>query len=77
MVSSQRLRSERSILSSETLPSDATDMGPLITPSRRAAVEDHMARAEAEGAVRVVGGEHPGGGLVQGNCLTPLMYVNV
>jgi betaine-aldehyde dehydrogenase len=56
---------------------DATDMGPLITPSHRASVEDHMARAEAEGAVRVVGGEHPDGGLVRGNYLTPSVYVNV
>ena len=56
---------------------DATDMGPLITPSHQASVEDHMHRAEAEGAVRVVGGAHPGGALAGGNFLTPSVYVNV
>jgi betaine-aldehyde dehydrogenase len=55
----------------------ATDMGPLITPSHQASVESHMERAEAEGAVRVVGGDHPGGELAGGNYLTPSVYVNV
>ena len=56
---------------------ESTDMGPLITASHRASVEDHMQRAEDEGAVRVVGGEHPGGVLSKGNYLTPSVYVNV
>jgi betaine-aldehyde dehydrogenase len=56
---------------------DATDMGPLITPSHRASIEDHMHRAEAEGAVRVTGGDHAGGVLAGGNYLTPSVYVNV
>jgi acyl-CoA reductase-like NAD-dependent aldehyde dehydrogenase len=54
-----------------------TDMGPLITPSHQASVEDHMARAEAEGAVRVCGGERVGGTYAGGNFLTPSVYVNV
>ncbi len=54
-----------------------TDMGPLITPSHRASVEEHMSRAESEGAVRITGGEHLGGSLVKGNFLTPSVYVNV
>lgn len=59
-------------------PAEAsTEMGPLITPSHRASVEDHMQRAENEGAVRVCGGERPGGSLAGGNFLTPSVYVNV
>lgn len=54
-----------------------TDMGPLITPSHRSSVEDHMQRAEDEGAVRVCGGERPGGDLSDGNFLSPAVYVNV
>jgi betaine-aldehyde dehydrogenase len=56
---------------------DGTDMGPLITPSHRSSVEDHMQRAEDEGAERVCGGERPGGGLIDGNYLSPAVYVNV
>jgi len=56
---------------------DTTDMGPLITQAHQASVEDHMQRAEAEGAVRVVGGDNPGGALARGNYLTPSVYVNV
>lgn len=59
-------------------PSDlTTDMGPLITKEHLSSVEDHMQRAEDEGAQRVCGGERPGGGLVAGNFLTPSVYVNV
>ncbi|VAV95999.1 Aldehyde dehydrogenase in hypothetical Actinobacterial gene cluster [hydrothermal vent metagenome] len=54
-----------------------TDMGPLITPSQRASVEDHMQRAADEGAVKVCGGERLGGDLSGGNFLTPAVYVNV
>jgi len=54
-----------------------TDMGPLITPSQRASVEDHMQRAVDEGAVKVCGGERLGGDLSGGNFLTPAVYVNV
>ncbi|GMQ92583.1 MAG: aldehyde dehydrogenase family protein [Acidimicrobiia bacterium] len=56
---------------------DETDMGPLITPSHRASVEDHMQRAEDEGAERVCGGERLGGALAGGNFLTPSVFVNV
>jgi betaine-aldehyde dehydrogenase len=59
-------------------PSDrATDMGPLITPSHRSSVEDHMQRAEDEGAVRVCGGERLGGEFSAGNYLSPAVYVDV
>ncbi|GMR01698.1 MAG: aldehyde dehydrogenase family protein [Acidimicrobiia bacterium] len=59
-------------------PSDeSTDMGPLITPSHRSSVEDHLQRAEDEGAVKVCGGERLDGGLSSGNFLTPAVYVNV
>jgi betaine-aldehyde dehydrogenase len=68
-------RTEQLVVGDPT--SDATDIGPLITPSHQASVEDHMHRAEAEGAVRVVGGDHPGGALSAGNYLTPSVYVNV
>ncbi len=56
---------------------DGTDMGPLITPSHRSSVEDHMQRAEDEGAERVRGGERLGGALANGNFLSPAVYVNV
>jgi betaine-aldehyde dehydrogenase len=56
---------------------DGTDMGPLITPSHRSSVEDHMQRAEDEGAERVRGGERLGGALASGNFLSPAVYVNV
>ncbi len=56
---------------------DGTDMGPLITPSHRASVEDHMQRAEDEGAHRVCGGERLGGELSGGNFLSPAVYVDV
>ena len=56
---------------------ESTDMGPLITPSQRTSVEDHMQSAEDEGAVRVCGGERLGGALSGGNFLTPAVYVNV
>jgi betaine-aldehyde dehydrogenase len=56
---------------------EATDMGPLITPLHRASVEDHMQRAEDEGAERVCGGERLAGDLADGNFLTPSVYVNV
>lgn len=56
---------------------DTTEMGPLITASHRASVEDHMQRAEDEGALRVCGGERLGGDLSGGNFLTPAVYVNV
>jgi len=55
----------------------STEMGPLITPAHRSSVEDHMQRAEDEGATRVCGGERPGGTLSEGNFLTPAVYVNV
>ncbi|MFV1999263.1 MAG: aldehyde dehydrogenase [Acidimicrobiia bacterium] len=54
-----------------------TEMGPLITPSQRSSVEDHMQKAEDEGATRVCGGERPGGSLSKGNFLSPAVYVNV
>jgi betaine-aldehyde dehydrogenase len=56
---------------------DGTDIGPLITPSHRSSVEDHMQRAEDEGAERVCGGERLGGALAPGNFLSPAVYVNV
>lgn len=56
---------------------NGTDMGPLITPSHRSSVEDHMQRAEDEGAERVCGGERLGGPLASGNYLSPAVYVNV
>ncbi|GMQ98101.1 MAG: aldehyde dehydrogenase family protein [Acidimicrobiia bacterium] len=56
---------------------EGTEMGPLITPSHRSSVEDHMQRAEDEGATRVCGGDRPGGSLSKGNFLTPAVYVNV
>jgi betaine-aldehyde dehydrogenase len=59
-------------------PSDErTDIGPLITPSHRASVEDHMQRAEDEGAQRVCGGDRIGGSLSDGNFLSPAVYVDV
>jgi betaine-aldehyde dehydrogenase len=59
-------------------PADAgTEMGPLITPSHRVSVEEHMERAEDEGAHRVCGGERLGGKLGAGNFLTPSVYVKV
>ena len=57
--------------------SETTEMGPLITPAHLASVEEHMSRAESEGAVRVVGGDHLGGAFSSGNYLTPSVYVNV
>jgi len=54
-----------------------TEMGPLITSSHRSSVEDHMQRAEDEGATRVCGGERLGGELSHGNFLTPAVYVDV
>ncbi len=56
---------------------EATDMGPLITASHRSSVEDHMQRAEDEGAVRVCGGERLEGALGSGSFLTPAVYVDV
>jgi betaine-aldehyde dehydrogenase len=56
---------------------ESTDMGPLITPSHRASVEDHMQRAEDQGALKVCGGERLGGQFSGGNFLTPAVYVNV
>lgn len=56
---------------------EATEMGPLITPSHRASVEDHMQRAVDEGAVLVCGGERLGGELTGGNFLAPSVFVNV
>jgi len=56
---------------------DATDMGPLITPSHRESVEAHLQRAEDEGAVRVCGGERLAGEAARGNFLTPAVYVDV
>jgi betaine-aldehyde dehydrogenase len=56
---------------------DATDMGPLITPLHRTSVEDHMQRAQDEGAELVCGGERLGGELAGGNFLTPSVFVNV
>ncbi len=59
-------------------PADTdTDMGPLITPEHRLSVEDHMQRAEDDGAVRVCGGDRPEGVLGKGNFLEPTVYVNV
>ena len=55
----------------------ATDIGPLITASHRASVEDHMQRAQDAGAERVCGGERLAGDLAGGNFLTPSVYVNV
>ena len=54
-----------------------TEMGPLITAAHRASVEEHMQRAEDEGAVRVCGGERFEGDLGGGNFLTPSGYVDV
>ncbi|MDK1018925.1 MAG: aldehyde dehydrogenase family protein [Actinomycetota bacterium] len=54
-----------------------TEMGPLITAAHRASVEEHMQRAEDEGAVRVCGGERFEGDLGGGNFLTPSVYVDV
>jgi betaine-aldehyde dehydrogenase len=68
-------RTEQLVVGDPT--NDATDMGPLITPSHQASVEAHMAKAEAEGATRIVGGGHPGGAPAGGNYLTPSVYVNV
>ncbi|GBE24298.1 aldehyde dehydrogenase PuuC [bacterium BMS3Bbin02] len=56
---------------------DITEMGPLITPLHRTSVEDHMQRAEDEGALKVCGGDRLGGDLSGGNFLTPAVYVNV
>jgi len=56
---------------------DDTDMGPLITASHRESVEDHMQRAEDEGAERVCGGERLAGEFASGNFLTPSVFVNV
>lgn len=56
---------------------ESTEMGPLITPSHRASVEEHMQRAEDEGAERICGGEQLGGDLSQGSFLAPSVYVNV
>jgi betaine-aldehyde dehydrogenase len=56
---------------------DATDMGPLITPLHRTSVEDHMQRAQDEGAELVCGGERLGGERAGGNFLTPSVFVNV
>ncbi len=56
---------------------EATDMGPLITPSHLASVQAHMQRAEDDGARRVCGGERLSGPLSSGNFLTPAVYVDV
>lgn len=56
---------------------DGVEMGPLITPSHRTSVENHMQRAEDDGATRVCGGERLGGNLSRGNFLTPAVYVDV
>jgi betaine-aldehyde dehydrogenase len=56
---------------------EATEMGPLVTPDQRAAVEDHLQSADAAGASRVCGGERPGGALAAGSYLTPAVYVDV
>lgn len=56
---------------------ESTDMGPLITPAQRESVEDHLQRAEDEGAEKLLGGERPGGDLARGNFLTPSVFVNV
>jgi betaine-aldehyde dehydrogenase len=57
--------------------SETTDMGPLITSSHRTSVEMHMQRAEAQGAVRVCGGQRLTGVAERGNFLTPAVYVDV
>ncbi len=54
--------------------SEETEMGPLITPSHRDSVESYLAAGEAEGAVRVCGGERLDS---PGNFLTPAVYVGV
>ncbi len=66
----------RSISVGDPLDED-TEMGPLITASHRASVEAHMQRADAEGAVRVCGGERLTGPSERGNFLTPAVYVGV
>jgi len=52
---------------------EATEMGPLITPQQREAVERYLEIGEAEGAERVCGGERPDS---PGNFLTPAVFVN-
>lgn len=53
---------------------EETEMGPLITPSHRDTVETYLAAGDAEGAVRVCGGERLDS---PGNFLTPAVYVGV
>jgi betaine-aldehyde dehydrogenase len=56
---------------------EATEMGPLITPSHRERVERFLELGAAAGGRRVCGGERPGGDLSGGNYLTPAVFVDV
>jgi succinate-semialdehyde dehydrogenase len=51
-----------------------TELGPLISASHRASVEEHIAAADADGARRLCGGERAGSA---GTYLTPAVYVDV
>ncbi len=53
---------------------EKTEMGPLISASHRDRVEGYLNSGDTEGAKRVCGGDRLG---VQGNFLTPAVYVNV
>ena len=56
-------------------PSDeATEIGPLITPTHRETVEGYLRIGEQEGASRVCGGDRLDS---PGNFLTPAVYVDV
>ncbi|HSO49332.1 MAG TPA: aldehyde dehydrogenase family protein, partial [Acidimicrobiia bacterium] len=50
---------------------EATEMGPLITPSHRETVESYLAIGESEGATLVIGGERIG---ERGNYLSPAVF---
>jgi betaine-aldehyde dehydrogenase len=50
---------------------DATEMGPLITPEHRDDVEGYVRSAEADGALRMCGGERPDS---PGSFLTPAVF---
>lgn len=57
---------------------ESTEMGPLITPQHRESVMNYIQIGDAEGAVRLCGGEKPAAeALVNGNYLTPAVYVDV
>ncbi|HEX5695973.1 MAG TPA: aldehyde dehydrogenase family protein, partial [Acidimicrobiia bacterium] len=60
----------RSIVVGDTAD-EATEMGPLITPSHRETVESYLEIGESEGATLVVGGERVG---ERGNYLSPAVF---